>query len=163
MKSHPDLHCQKVLNLDAICVSGDPKGHVIYIVSLLCVQVWNPPCGWSYAGPTERTAGWSWCAIWYCAGDGRNQWRLPWYNIHFWCFLPFFGRDVKVSLLFIIYFSETDLVLVIGANDTVNSAAQEDPNSIIAGMPVLEVWKSKQVSILLVVQIWQPLNMIIVL
>lgn len=43
--------------------------------------------------------------------------------------------------------SETDLVLVIGANDTVNSAAQEDPNSIIAGMPVLEVWKSKQVSL----------------
>lgn len=41
--------------------------------------------------------------------------------------------------------AETDLVLVIGANDTVNSAAQEDPNSIIAGMPVLEVWKSKQV------------------
>lgn len=44
--------------------------------------------------------------------------------------------------------SDTDLVLVIGANDTVNSAAQEDPNSIIAGMPVLEVWKSKQVSLL---------------
>lgn len=42
--------------------------------------------------------------------------------------------------------SDTDLTLVIGANDTVNSAAQEDPNSIIAGMPVLEVWKSKQVS-----------------
>lgn len=41
--------------------------------------------------------------------------------------------------------TETDLALVIGANDTVNSAAQEDPNSIIAGMPVLEVWKSKQV------------------
>lgn len=41
--------------------------------------------------------------------------------------------------------SETDLTLVIGANDTVNSASQEDPNSIIAGMPVLEVWKSKQV------------------
>lgn len=41
--------------------------------------------------------------------------------------------------------TETDLTLVIGANDTVNSAAQEDPNSIIAGMPVLEVWKSKQV------------------
>ncbi|CAB1339160.1 unnamed protein product [Coregonus sp. 'balchen'] len=38
----------------------------------------------------------------------------------------------------------TDLTLVVGANDTVNSAAQEDPNSIIAGMPVLEVWKSKQ-------------------
>lgn len=41
-------------------------------------------------------------------------------------------------------FPDTDLVLVIGANDTVNSAAQEDPNSIIAGMPVLEVWKAKQ-------------------
>ncbi|XP_064295871.1 NAD(P) transhydrogenase, mitochondrial-like isoform X3 [Phalacrocorax carbo] len=41
-------------------------------------------------------------------------------------------------------FPETDLVLVIGANDTGNSAAQEDPNSIIAGMPVLDVWKSKQ-------------------
>lgn len=41
--------------------------------------------------------------------------------------------------------AETDLVLVIGANDTVNSAAQEDPNSIIAGMPVLEVWRAKQV------------------
>lgn len=43
--------------------------------------------------------------------------------------------------------TETDLTLVIGANDTVNSAAQEDPNSIIAGMPVLEVWKSKQVGL----------------
>jgi len=41
-------------------------------------------------------------------------------------------------------FPDTDLVLVIGANDTVNSAAQEDPNSIIAGMPVLEVWKAAQ-------------------
>ncbi|XP_077479261.1 NAD(P) transhydrogenase, mitochondrial [Stigmatopora argus] len=45
-------------------------------------------------------------------------------------------------------FAETDLVLVIGANDTVNSAAQEDPNSIIAGMPVLEVWKAKQVVVM---------------
>ena len=36
-------------------------------------------------------------------------------------------------------FPETDLTLVIGANDTVNSAAEEDPNSIIAGMPVLQV------------------------
>ncbi len=43
-------------------------------------------------------------------------------------------------------FSDTDLVLVIGANDTVNSAAQDDPNSIIAGMPVLEVWNSRNVS-----------------
>jgi NAD(P) transhydrogenase len=32
-----------------------------------------------------------------------------------------------------------------GANDTVNSAALEDPNSVIAGMPVIEVWKAKQV------------------
>ena len=36
-------------------------------------------------------------------------------------------------------FSDTDLSLVIGANDTVNSAAEDDPNSIIAGMPVLQV------------------------
>lgn len=40
-------------------------------------------------------------------------------------------------------FSETDTVLVIGANDTVNPAALEDPNSPIAGMPVLEVWNAK--------------------
>ena len=44
-------------------------------------------------------------------------------------------------------FPNTDLVLVIGANDTVNSAAEEDPNSIIAGMPVLRVWLSKQVNL----------------
>ena len=42
-------------------------------------------------------------------------------------------------------FPKTDLVLVIGANDIVNSSALEDPNSPIAGMPVLEVWKAKQV------------------
>merc|ERR1711981_634263 len=41
-------------------------------------------------------------------------------------------------------FPDTDLSLVIGANDTVNSAAEDDPNSIIAGMPVLRVWKSAQ-------------------
>merc|ERR1711962_639380 len=41
-------------------------------------------------------------------------------------------------------FPDTDLVLVIGANDTVNSAAEDDPNSIIAGMPVLRVWKAAQ-------------------
>ncbi|WP_017293250.1 Re/Si-specific NAD(P)(+) transhydrogenase subunit beta [Geminocystis herdmanii] len=40
-------------------------------------------------------------------------------------------------------FPETDLVLVIGANDTVNPSALEDPNSAIAGMPVLEVWKAE--------------------
>jgi len=43
-------------------------------------------------------------------------------------------------------FDHTDLVLVIGANDTVNSAAEDDPNSIIAGMPVLRVWKADQVT-----------------
>ena len=42
-------------------------------------------------------------------------------------------------------FDHTDVVLVIGANDTVNPAALEDPGSPIAGMPVLEVWKAKQV------------------
>lgn len=42
-------------------------------------------------------------------------------------------------------FSETDTVLVIGANDTVNPSAQDDPNSPIAGMPVLEVWNAKNV------------------
>lgn len=45
-------------------------------------------------------------------------------------------------------FSETDLTLVIGANDTVNSAAEDDPNSIIAGMPVLRVWNSEQVIVM---------------
>lgn len=38
-----------------------------------------------------------------------------------------------------------DAVVVMGANDTVNSAALEDPNSVIAGMPVIEVWRAKQV------------------
>jgi H+-translocating NAD(P) transhydrogenase subunit beta len=42
-------------------------------------------------------------------------------------------------------FPQTDVVIVIGSNDIVNPAAQEDPNSPIAGMPVLEVWKAKQV------------------
>jgi NAD(P) transhydrogenase subunit beta len=42
-------------------------------------------------------------------------------------------------------FAETDVVLVIGANDTVNPAAAEDPGSPIAGMPVLRVWEAKNV------------------
>lgn len=42
-------------------------------------------------------------------------------------------------------FENTDTVLVIGANDTVNPAALENPNSPIAGMPVLEVWKARNV------------------
>ncbi|MGL5537139.1 MAG: NAD(P)(+) transhydrogenase (Re/Si-specific) subunit beta, partial [Aeromonas veronii] len=42
-------------------------------------------------------------------------------------------------------FADTDTVLVIGANDTVNPAAMEDPGSPIAGMPVLEVWKAQNV------------------
>ena len=42
-------------------------------------------------------------------------------------------------------FPSTDVAIVIGSNDIVNPAAQDDPNSPIAGMPVLEVWKAKQV------------------
>ncbi len=44
-------------------------------------------------------------------------------------------------------FSDTDMVIILGANDIVNPAAQDDPNSPIAGMPVLEVWKAGQVII----------------
>ncbi|MEO9460716.1 MAG: NAD(P)(+) transhydrogenase (Re/Si-specific) subunit beta [Lentilitoribacter sp.] len=42
-------------------------------------------------------------------------------------------------------FPDTDVCIIVGSNDIVNPAAQEDPNSPIAGMPVLEVWKAKQV------------------
>ena len=71
----------------------------------------------------------------------------------FWPLIPFFTAEAGIPYDVVLEmdelnddFPDTDLVLVIGANDTVNSAAQEDPNSIIAGMPVLEVWKAKQVS-----------------
>ncbi|XGB39340.1 MAG: Re/Si-specific NAD(P)(+) transhydrogenase subunit beta [Cyanobacteria bacterium LVE1205-1] len=45
-------------------------------------------------------------------------------------------------------FPETDVVIVIGANDTVNPAAIEDPSCSIAGMPVLEVWKATTVIVM---------------
>ena len=45
-------------------------------------------------------------------------------------------------------FAETDVVLVIGANDTVNPSAEEDPNSPIAGMPVLQVWNAETVIVM---------------
>ena len=45
-------------------------------------------------------------------------------------------------------FGETDVVLVIGANDTVNPSAMEDPTSPIAGMPVLEVWNAANVVVM---------------
>ena len=44
-------------------------------------------------------------------------------------------------------FADTDIVIILGANDIVNPAAKEDPNSPIAGMPVLEVWNAAQVII----------------
>jgi NAD(P) transhydrogenase len=42
-------------------------------------------------------------------------------------------------------FPKTDVTMVVGASDTVNSDAEDNPNSVIAGMPVLRVWNSKQV------------------
>jgi H+-translocating NAD(P) transhydrogenase subunit beta len=45
-------------------------------------------------------------------------------------------------------FADTDVVLVIGANDTVNPSALDDPSSPIAGMPVLEVWKAANVVVM---------------
>jgi len=44
-------------------------------------------------------------------------------------------------------FPDVDVVLIVGANDIVNSSALEDPDSPIAGMPVLEVWNAKNVII----------------
>ena len=44
-------------------------------------------------------------------------------------------------------FPTTDFVIVLGANDIVNPAAQDEPGSPIAGMPVLEAWRARQVII----------------
>ena len=41
--------------------------------------------------------------------------------------------------------AKSDVVLVVSANDTVNSAAEEDPTSAIAGMPVIKIWNAKRV------------------
>ena len=43
------------------------------------------------------------------------------------------------------FYSDTDVTLVIGASDTVSSAAEDDPSCSIYGMPVLRVWKSGHV------------------
>ena len=54
--------------------------------------------------------------------------------------------SLKFSQQFIHFrYSETDVTLVIGASDTVSSAAEDDPSCSIYGMPVLRVWKSGQV------------------
>ena len=45
-------------------------------------------------------------------------------------------------------FEDTDVTLVIGASDTVSSAAEDDPNCSIYGMPVLRVWNSKNVIVM---------------
>ena len=45
-------------------------------------------------------------------------------------------------------FADTDVVMVIGANDIVNPSALDDPNSPIAGMPVLEVWNARDVIVM---------------
>mgnify|MGYP002176712842 FL=1 len=41
--------------------------------------------------------------------------------------------------------ADTDVVMVIGANDTVNKIAEDDPNSDLGGMPVIQVWNAKHV------------------
>ena len=59
--------------------------------------------------------------------------------IHVGLTLPYISTDD---------FKNTDICLVVGANDTINSAAIEDPNSVIAGMPVLHVWEAKNVVVM---------------
>lgn len=109
----------------------------------------NVPCyqGNSFVFIETRLAPWD---TWFClcltersvvSGEPNN-------NIPNTC-CAFYEHFQNNLFCINVWPTETDLTLVIGANDTVNSAAQEDPNSIIAGMPVLEVWKSKQVGVLL--------------
>lgn len=62
--------------------------------------------------------------------------------ISFWLLVSHFLRIFPLNA----YQNERKNALL-GANDTVNSAAEDDPNSGIAGMPVLRVWKAKQVRI----------------
>jgi len=80
-----------------------------------------------------------------------SRWRKSTTTLRFSDYLGAFLFLIELNLfppLFLLLKQETDLVLVIGANDTVNSAAEEDPNSIIAGMPVLKVWLSQQVVVM---------------
>lgn len=84
---------------------------------------------------------------WFCLWEGIMVPNMSSWNVYWGSALYIYGIFIfkTFTLHVTVWPTETDLTLVIGANDTVNSAAQEDPNSIIAGMPVLEVWKSKQV------------------
>jgi NAD(P) transhydrogenase len=81
----------------------------------------------------------------------KNLWNLTRYSFSFQVLLAEAGvpYDIVEEMEEINDdFKDTDLVLVIGANDTVNSAAIDDPNSQIAGMPVMNVWNSKQVIVM---------------
>ena len=116
----------------------------------------HPPGGGAHAGAAQRPAGRGGRAIRRRARDGGG---VTTYYSHFlllallltaYCLL----LTACYSLLTTYYsplttnyllkinddFPKTDITLVVGANDTINSAAEEDPNSIIAGMPVLQAW-----------------------
>lgn len=83
---------------------------------------------------------------WSCGWLETHHFRIEWIPHHNGLLRPY---DIVEEMEDINdAFAETDLTLVIGANDTVNSAAEDDPNSQIAGMPVLRVWNSKQVIVM---------------